>query len=540
MGRQGSSFAERAQATLLEAWTRREHDRAASRQLAERVRLEAGGDARLEHCANVVTAYALMREGWLAEALELVLPALAWLEESRDEGWTARALNVHNCVTAELGEFERCIVGLGRQLEISQRIGDLEMEACALHDFGAMHLERDAVRSETHLRSALDVFARGGNALGQGYALLNLTQLCINTKRVEQAKTFLEQTLELCRRHDLHAVEPYALMHQGCLRLEAGELDAAQALFLLAKSRSDARGDRPLAEVVPFMVDLYRRQGRLEAARDLLESHLEAVSSRGLLPFEVRAHELLTDVLEELGDVAGALWHSRAHVRMFKRVHTAEQEDKVRALEVLHRTQFAQRSAQEAQRSAEEARRKNAELASALDQLAVMNRAVLEASLTDELTGLRNRRYLMNLDLGAWADQVSSVAVLDLDYFKSINDHHGHDGGDIVLKEFAALLNTQLRAEDIVARFGGEEFVIFFPRTPLEVAEVVLKRLLAHSSAQVWSRIALRRPLTFTAGVVTCRDGRLLDALKRADALLYQGKNAGRNAVWLETTRVAT
>jgi diguanylate cyclase (GGDEF)-like protein len=396
-----------------------------------------------------------------------------------------------------------------------------------------MHLQRDPTRAETHLRNALDIFGRAGHPLGQGYALLNLTQLCIEAGRIQEARALLERTLRLSDHHDLGQVTAYALMHQGCLALEANELETAETLFLEACARVETRGDRPLAEAIPFMVDLYRRSNRLETARDLLLNHLEVVRERRLLPFELRAHELLTDVLEALGDVSGALRHCREHVRLFRQVHTADQEDKVRALEVLHRTQSAQRTA-------EEERRRNEELASALAQLEAMNRAVLEASLTDELTGLRNRRYLMRLETLGWSPQGFSVAVLDLDYFKAINDRHGHDGGDVVLKAFAALLQSELRPVDIVARFGGEEFVALLPNTSPETTRAVLHRVLVRSSARRWAHISLEEPLTFTAGVAHCADGNLLDALKRADQQLYRGKNAGRNGVWLEPTDPAS
>jgi diguanylate cyclase (GGDEF)-like protein len=298
-------------------------------------------------------------------------------------------------------------------------------------------------------------------------------------------------------------------------------------LFQEALSRTEANFERPLAEIMPFMVELYRHSNRLEVAQSLLENHLEQMTKAGLAPFEIQAHELLTGVLEELGDLAGALHHSRKHLQLTRQVHSIQNNDKVRALEVLHRTQMAQRRAEDEQR-------KNSELAAALGQLEVLNQTVLEVSLTDELTGLRNRRYLMNLDLSAWAGQKFALAILDLDYFKSINDQFGHDGGDVVLKEFARLLQAQIRNQDIVVRFGGEEFVILFPAAQLETARMVLERLLARLSTHVFAPLTLTKPLTFTAGIVSCGDGNISQALKRADELLYQGKNAGRNSLWLE------
>jgi diguanylate cyclase (GGDEF)-like protein len=396
-----------------------------------------------------------------------------------------------------------------------------------LHDFGAMHIDRDPARAELHLHEALEVFARQGNAAGQGYALLNLTQLCIGRGDTRQAQDFLERTTRLCEQHTLNDIESFTLMQRGCLQLEAGRLEVADELFCKARERSQAHGGRPLSEVMPFMVDLYRRQGRLPEMRTILETHLEAMMERDQLPFAMQAHELLTDVLEELGDIGGALRHSRSHLRLFRQVYHAEQEDKVRALEVLHRTQLAQRNA-------EEERRKNVQLKTALDQLEEQTRSALEAGWTDELTGLRNRRYLTNLDVRAWSGQAFAVAMVDLDYFKAVNDRYGHPVGDAVLREFAALLKHRVRDHDIVARFGGEEFVILFPATALEVAASALERLSAELRAHVWNALDSSQRLTFTAGIAVCADGDLEDAMTRADRLLYAGKASGRNTLRLE------
>ncbi len=523
-----SSIKDNLQNMVFEAWAQRDGDREHAKALAESVRQAADGDALLEVCANVVTAYTMMRGGLMVEALNLVLPAIAWFEDKNEQHWLARAFNVHNCVVAEVGDFERCIVGLGKQLEISQRVGDAEMQVSALNDFGVVLLERDPVRAEQYLIDALKITRRPGLALAEGYALLSLTEFSITHKRLVDAQMFLEQAFEVAQANALTHVETYALMYQGVLALNANALEVAENLFQEALNRTKANLERPLAEIMPFIVELYRRSNRLEVAQTLLEDHVKLMAEAGLLPFEIQAHELLTDVLEERGDLAGALHHSRKHLQLTRQIHSAQNDDKVRVLEVLHRTQFAQRRA-------EDEKRKNTELAATLNQLEVLNQTVLEVSLTDELTGLRNRRYLMNLDLNAWSDQNVALAILDLDYFKSINDQFGHDGGDVVLKEFARLIQAQTRNRDIVVRFGGEEFVILFCDSSLETARAVLERLSARLKESAFAPLTLEKPLSFTAGIVTCQGGNILEALKQADQLLYQGKNAGRNRIQLES-----
>ena len=106
----------------------------------------------------------------------------------------------------------------------------------------------------------------------------------------------------------------------------------------------------------------------------------------------------------------------------------------------------------------------------------------IEMAITDALTGLYNRRY-METHVGSLVEQAPSrgkpltVLVLDIDYFKSINDTHGHDAGDDVLREFALRIRKSIRGIDLACRYGGEEFVVVMPETDLAVATMVAERL---------------------------------------------------------------
>ena len=106
----------------------------------------------------------------------------------------------------------------------------------------------------------------------------------------------------------------------------------------------------------------------------------------------------------------------------------------------------------------------------------------IEMAITDALTGLHNRRY-MESHLATLAEQASSrgkplaLMMLDIDFFKSINDNYGHDAGDDVLREFAVRIRKSIRGIDLACRYGGEEFVIVMPETDLHVAGMVAERL---------------------------------------------------------------
>jgi two-component system cell cycle response regulator len=169
-------------------------------------------------------------------------------------------------------------------------------------------------------------------------------------------------------------------------------------------------------------------------------------------------------------------------------------------------------------------------------------RRSISLALTDALTGLYNRRYFdthFETQIRHAAETGKSLALmmLDLDRFKTINDTHGHNVGDEVLRETARRLADNLRTVDMVARFGGEEFAIVMPDTTPEMALLAAERLRARigeTPFEVSSDRAAEITVTTSIGLaVASRHPDATDLLKRADYALYAAKRAGRNTVHL-------
>ena len=174
--------------------------------------------------------------------------------------------------------------------------------------------------------------------------------------------------------------------------------------------------------------------------------------------------------------------------------------------------------------------RRNRELAEARDRIEKISR-------TDLLSGLANRGFFVECFQEAVfeADHHGhplSLLMADLDHFKEVNDTHGHDAGDKVLKAFAATLLRICRKEDLAARSGGEEFVILLPQTVAEDAQrVALRVCAAMREHDVLERGA---PVTVSIGVAGHVTGETPDELlKRADHALYRAKEKGRNRISL-------
>lgn len=167
-------------------------------------------------------------------------------------------------------------------------------------------------------------------------------------------------------------------------------------------------------------------------------------------------------------------------------------------------------------------------------QLAETVTQLAEASVRDALTGLINRRHMQNLLDSEWrrlrrTGQPFCFAILDLDHFKHINDAHGHAVGDAVLSTFGHLSTTQLPATDLLARWGGEEFLLLMPETPLDVARKRLDLLQDSLRLHNWSALANDLSVSFSAGLCQPQgDGPLHRQLERADRALYRAKAEGR------------
>jgi two-component system cell cycle response regulator len=164
----------------------------------------------------------------------------------------------------------------------------------------------------------------------------------------------------------------------------------------------------------------------------------------------------------------------------------------------------------------------------------------LELAVTDQLTGLHNRRYMtgqLNALVARAVKGGDPVAALliDIDHFKKINDNFGHDVGDEVLREFALRVASNVRAIDLPCRYGGEEFVVIMPDTPLEGAELVAERIRTHVAGSPFRVAGGEELLTVTISIgVACTlgaDDTPAALLKRADEGVYEAKAAGRNKV---------
>lgn len=170
--------------------------------------------------------------------------------------------------------------------------------------------------------------------------------------------------------------------------------------------------------------------------------------------------------------------------------------------------------------------------------LSDMSNLYYKESIIDDLTGLYNRRYFWRqaeyLVKSAERHHFPiSLIMADLDHFKRINDEHGHQTGDMVLKEFANVIKNTARESDISARFGGEEFIIILPQTDTSGALALAERMRFKTETMKFNFKKRPQHITASFGVVSFDNQDPIEVhVKRVDAALYEAKNLGRNRVF--------
>jgi diguanylate cyclase len=169
--------------------------------------------------------------------------------------------------------------------------------------------------------------------------------------------------------------------------------------------------------------------------------------------------------------------------------------------------------------------------------LIVANKKLTGLATTDPVTNLVNRRTMMTrieqekerMERGG---KPFTLIMIDVDNFKQVNDEYGHDGGDFVLVNLAEMINLSLRKQDVIARWGGDEFLMLLPETELEGGRVVAEKIRSRIIRSPFVYREMDIPVTVTFGVGLCDSNvGIGSCIRKADQALYQGKQAGKNRV---------
>jgi diguanylate cyclase (GGDEF)-like protein len=173
-------------------------------------------------------------------------------------------------------------------------------------------------------------------------------------------------------------------------------------------------------------------------------------------------------------------------------------------------------------------------------EILLMQKALLEQmTITDDLTGLHNRRNLNTIlkrefHRSLRHDTELSGLMVDLDHFKKVNDVHGHDFGDLVLRDFAEILRSSVRDTDFIFRFGGEEFLLLLPQTDTAGASQTAEKIRQKTATNIFKTKRVSTSITVSIGVASVLEHhppRSHTLISYADQALYEAKGRGRNQV---------
>lgn len=463
------------------------------------------------------------------KSLEYHVEALRVREALKDDNAIALSLNNIGIIYDRLGDHARALDYFGRSLALREKTGTINRSAGTLSNIGDVHLE-------------------DGN--------------------LPEALAYHQRSLEIRRRTGEKPAIANSLRSLGSIRAAMGEPAAARAHLNGALAISREIGDR--ANETGSLLGLAALECRLGNGREAASLAARALA----IAEQTKSRELERRALEQLAAAEELAGRPAAALAAFRRFKTLEDriftEDRARRVEVLERRYQAEKHQAENERlrarqalsALQESRarlQRNAVAGAGALALAIgfvlyrrrvdAARLASELSVTDALTGLRNRRYVeqtIDADVAAAVRRARTdpdgglvFMLIDVDHFKAVNDAHGHKAGDATLKAFAGILRSTCRGSDTVTRWGGEEFLIVCRATSPREAAILAERV----------RLAVREHRFSPGGDMTCsigfaglpfpgRDLTWEQAVSLADEALYEAKRQGRDC-WVDARTLA-
>jgi diguanylate cyclase (GGDEF)-like protein len=436
---------------------------------------------------------------------------------------------------------------------IYERLGDPKGIAACKNTIGTIYLTLDRfAEALSTYREALALAERAGDEARQGVVLSNMGTVFIGQKRLEEALATLRRALPIVEKTGSQLDVMTCLANIGGVerRLEH-HVEAIALNRRVVEMATAADSKTRLIDALSDIGESEAALGHREAALDSIDRAIGLAEKGGFKRSQEDAEDVLVRLYERWGDYREALDHQKREAEVRKARLAEESAKTVADLEVRYETEKKeqqieiQRLALARQRTVRNAL---AGISFLLVALAVASHGRYRAkrraaellerlSRTDALTGLANRRAMheaMERERLAWTRERRpfSVVLADGDRFKRFNDTYGHDVGDRVLVAVGAAAKEAMREVDLVARWGGEEFLVLLPGADEAEALVAAGRLQERIRAAAVEHQGQPLAITATFGAATWRgEPGIEGVVKRADEALYRGKEAGRDRI---------
>ena len=536
-----------------EAFERGEHGKAIN--IATRAETLAH---ELDDRASLILALRLLvalysREGQPELAIVVGQEALQWLRDSDDDACRADLLcNIAACFL-ELGLNEDALSHVSEGMAAARKADDPRLLCQAYNRIGmangqlgqfdeAKRFFNDALVIARELQNAEELYRTLNNygvvaALSFDAARERGDTACA-TNSIARARGFAEQALQVARGSGNSYREATCLSNLGRYLGVSGEIGPAFELLDQAYLMATRHGHRALAITCDSQrAEILVQAGRHHQAIPILLVTLERAESMFSSRLVLDMRFQLYKAYKARGSMAEALeQHEQYHALVKAQLeHRSDTQSRL----LLNRLELDQArfGAERAQIEANVQRVRAERMEAHKERLEQEAIELGRNLLADALTGLGNRRQIDRglpplLQHAASSGITLSIAVLDIDHFKKVNDRFGHPVGDAVLKALADILRHTMRSGDMMARMGGEEFLIALVDTPSQYARDTCERLRVAVERYAWDDLAVGLQVTVSIGL--CTQVTSVDAgeiLTRADAALYKAKRAGRNQV---------
>jgi diguanylate cyclase (GGDEF)-like protein len=480
-----------------------------------------------------------LHRGDLRSALALVVEAERSPQAVADAEARCEVAALRSQVSFFTGSYAEALSHAELAVQLADQVGDVDLRVYARRAtclvFGNVGV-RDL---EDRVRGLLELTIESGSRWEEAISRNDLA--CFHQQAGDLAGAEAEIARALDAAHDVSGANRFALGLVHSTRADIG---------LLAGRPADALADAERAialltaggEANPYVLGVTVR-AEVQARMALGQFDDAQQSGEGALAWlGDRVPQIRSLILSTLAAELRAAGRVEAAYEALARSAELEREAFRELSELQLSLERATLEASAARRAGDELAAKNRELAQAHAELILRTRQLesLQEQLRDQadrdwLTGLHNRRYLARELERPTTDRLAlplSLAVLDIDHFKAINDGFGHAAGDQVLVRVAGLLCDVLRDSDIVIRSGGEEFLVLMPSTDARAGAAGCERIRRAIAGEDWTRVCAGLAVTASVGVASTHEPGDLEALVRlADQRLYDAKRAGRNRV---------
>lgn len=449
--------------------------------------------------------------GLHTDSLNFATQAIESARQAHDPSLMSWALNRASLTYGELGDPQRAEPLMIQALDIAREI-----------------------RGEEEMFSALNNLS--SNLLQAAKALAGEAQVAT----IDRAIAYGNEALQLAEASGNAHREAVSLSNLASAFVQLGQYDRALPYIDRQEALSTQNGYRSMVLLASLSrAELARYRGQLDEATRLYRHVLDHAHGTDDHDMVRELHQGLYEVCKQQGDFEGALRHLEAVLPLEREAMRQRADRQARLLINRIEIENMQAAADRARSEADVQRLRAAALESENQRLADRAIELGRHAMEDQLTGLANRRRVeheLPLHLEAARKRTSplSLAAIDLDHFKQVNDRFGHAVGDDVLRAIAQMLLNNTRSTDLVARMGGEEFIVVLVGTGLPVAAEICERLRKAVAAHDWDSVARGLKVTISLGLCDAEKAQTMRGLlEQADALLYAAKRGGRNRVEL-------